>query len=87
MNLAGSPWVCYILCCVKNFESAFYFCFGDLLFDQVWSNCECVIHPEVTLCGWRDAKNPRTTNFVFAKIIMPFAVDSAFKTNSQPTIN
>ena len=34
-----------------NCEPAFYLCFGDLPFDLVWSNCECVIRPEVTWCG------------------------------------
>ena len=31
-------------------------CFGDLCFELLWNNCERVIRPEMTLCGWRDVK-------------------------------
>ena len=44
------------LCCVQKCEPTFYLSFGDLNFDLVWSNCDCVIHPEVTLCSWGDVK-------------------------------
>ena len=36
--------------------SQLFGCVLDLSFDLVWSNCECVIRPEVTLCGRGDAK-------------------------------
>ena len=30
----------------------------------MWRNFECVIHPEVTLCVWRDVRNQEITNLV-----------------------
>ena len=43
--------VCVCLSLSLFFFFFFYLCFCDLRFDLVWSNCEYVICPEVTLYG------------------------------------
>ena len=81
-------YVCYWLCCVQNCEPFFlpYLHLDDLLFCRgiciqmiycfalVWSNCECVSHPE--LRGdpvWlMECQNPRT-KFFFSRILFSTA--------------
>ena len=36
--------------------------FSDFCFELVWKNFECVIHPEVSLCGWQDSKIQELNN-------------------------
>ena len=35
----------------------------DLCFELVWKYFDCVIHPDVTLCGWQDVKIQEQSNF------------------------
>ena len=51
---------CFWLCCVQKCEPAFYLWSGDLCLEFTQMNSDRTIRLEVTLCGWRDGKTPRT---------------------------
>lgn len=45
-----------VYCAECRTVSQCFICFGELRVDLVRSNCKCVVHPELTLCGCRDVK-------------------------------
>ena len=53
-----------LYCVVCGTVSRSFTCFGDLRFDLVWSNCEGVVRPNVTLCGLRGGRLQELTNCV-----------------------
>lgn len=59
----------YCLCCVKNFYLAVDLWSSDLCREQVWTDFECAIHPEVTLCIWGDVKKQKLFHYLHLQLL------------------